>query len=319
YHSFFINFNAKKYWYSSNFSNKIDIREPFAKQLSNSAKIDDFDNQFELKLLLNPNFLSTESNEISNFNLEFIKKIEKSRLKFKEAKSSEILPIVWFYFDTENDREFFVKNSIENSFISRYIVYKNEGDKKIKPLSWLRYYDELDGNNYYLPKTPIDKFKDWMSKNIKIVNFEEQANKDKLTYKSSQTKVGAIEVKNEFNYNYMGYFNYDNLHINDLGSINKWSEVKDGKKEPYHSTLVSLILGGKLGIDTKSTPYLSIFTTNSQWQKAIEWMVETNNVRVINHSYGAGTKEFYHYKENAFFLDFLARKYGVINVFAAGN
>ncbi|MXR35372.1 hypothetical protein DR100_03820, partial [Mycoplasma hyopneumoniae] len=81
-----INFNTKKYWYASNFSNKIDIREPFAKQLSNSPKIDDFDNQFELKLLLNPNFGSTESKEISNFNLEFIKKIEKSRLKFKKAK-----------------------------------------------------------------------------------------------------------------------------------------------------------------------------------------------------------------------------------------
>ncbi|MXR11242.1 hypothetical protein DR088_03700, partial [Mycoplasma hyopneumoniae] len=49
-------------------------------QLSNSPKIDDFDNQFELKLLLNPNFVSTESKEISNFNLEFI------RLKFKKAK-----------------------------------------------------------------------------------------------------------------------------------------------------------------------------------------------------------------------------------------
>nr|WP_258556536.1 hypothetical protein [Mesomycoplasma hyopneumoniae] len=80
YHSFLINFNTKKYWYASNFSNKIDIREPFAKQLSNSPKIDDFDNQFELKLLLNPNFVSTESKEISNFNLEFI------RLKFKKAK-----------------------------------------------------------------------------------------------------------------------------------------------------------------------------------------------------------------------------------------
>ncbi|MDO6829570.1 S8 family serine peptidase [Mesomycoplasma ovipneumoniae] len=323
YHSFLINFNTKKYWYSSNFSSKIDIRESFAKQLSNSAKIDDFDNQFELKLLLNPNFLSTESKEISNFNLEFIKKIEKSRLKFKEAKSSEILPIVWFYFDTENDREFFVKNSMENSFISRYIVYKNEGDKKIKPLSWYRYYDELDGNNYYLPKTPIDKFKESLLKNIKIVNFEEQANKDKLTYKSSQTKVGAIEVKNEFNHNFIDYFNGNNFHINDLGSIKKWNEQKEDKekdkKEPYHSTLVSLILGSKLGIDTKSTSYLSIFTTNSQWQKAIEWMVETNNVRVINHSYGATGKEFYDYKENAFFLDFLARKYGVINVFSAGN
>ncbi|XBE78271.1 S8 family serine peptidase [Mesomycoplasma ovipneumoniae] len=319
YHSFLINFNTKKYWYASNFSSKIDIREPFAKQLSNSEKIDDFDNQFELKLLLNPNFLSTESKEISNFNLEFIKKIEKSGLKFKEAKSSEILPIVWFYFDTENDREFFVKNSMENSFISRYIVYKNEGDKKTKPLSWYHYYDELDGYNYYLPKTPIDKFKDWMSKNIKIVNFEEQAKKDKLTYKWSQTKVGAIEVKNEFNYNFMSYFNDNDFHINDLGSIKKWNEVENGKNEPYHSTLVSLILGSKLGIDTKSTSYLSIFTTNSQWQKAIEWMVETNNVRVINHSYGDTGKDFYDYKENAFFLDFLARKYGVINVFSAGN
>lgn len=48
-------------------------------------------------------------------------------------------------------------------------------------------------------------------------------------------------------------------------------------------------------------------------------MVETNNVKVINHSYGATKKEFYDYNEDSFFLDFLARKYGVINVFSAGN
>ncbi|ASU14235.1 hypothetical protein CIB43_00333 [Mesomycoplasma hyopneumoniae] len=138
YHSFLINFNTKKYWYASNFSNKIDIREPFAKQLSNSPKIDDFDNQFELKLLLNPNFGSTESKEISNFNLEFIKKIEKSRLKFKKAKMDK----------HKNDFDKWSKTHINSERLNLEATKKNQND------TWVSDYDlylqKLDSNNNWV-------------------------------------------------------------------------------------------------------------------------------------------------------------------------
>lgn len=72
-------------------------------------------------------------------------------------------------------------------------------------------------------------------------------------------------------------------------------------------------------MDRKSDLYLSIYRTDAEWQKAIEWMVGTKGVKVINHSYGNGKADFKDYNENTYLLDFLARKHGVINVFSAGN
>ncbi|MDW2924991.1 S8 family serine peptidase [Mesomycoplasma ovipneumoniae] len=310
YSSLFINWNNnKQYWYSTNFSNKIDVREPFIKKLNKSSKVENLDNNFELKLLLNPDFLDTESKKITSFNIDFLEKMKKLNLKYKETKYSQMLPIVWFYFDTENDREFFVKNSLKNSTISRFIVYKNEEkDKQTGHVETLDDNNPLNNNDNY-----HSLFSESLNKNISIVNFQKQAAKDSENQDKATSKVGAIELGDKFDQNFNIYFNENQLNINDLVS----NKPKQAEK-PYHSTLVSLILGGKTGIDKKSDLYLSIFKTDAEWHKAIEWMA-TKDVRVINHSYGNKFVDFKDYNENAYLLDFLARKYGVINVFAAGN
>ncbi|WP_230577107.1 S8 family serine peptidase [Mesomycoplasma ovipneumoniae] len=310
YSSLFINWNNnKQYWYSTNFSNKIDVREPFIKKLNKSSKVENLDNNFELKLLLNPDFLDTESKKITSFNIDFLEKMKKLNLRYKEAKYSEMLPIVWFYFDTENDREFFIKNSLKNSTISRFIVYKNEEkDKQTGHVETLDDNNLLNNNDNY-----HSLFSESLNKNISIVNFQKQAAKDSENQDKATSKVGAIEFLDKFNSNFNIYFNENQLNINDLVS----NRPKQAEK-PYHSTLVSLILGGKAGVDKKSDLYLSIFKTDAEWHKAIEWMA-TKDVRVINHSYGNKFVDFKDYNENAYLLDFLARKYGVINVFAAGN
>ncbi|ATP59759.1 S8 family serine peptidase [Mesomycoplasma dispar] len=319
-HPFFINQNfSKKYWYSINFSNKIIVRDSFAKTFNNSSEIENSDNQFELKLLLNPDFLSDESKKIVKFNLDFINEIKKSNLKFKEAKNSKILPIVWFYFDTESDREFFVKNSLENPAIDRYIVYKNEDKDK-----QTRYIEMFTEEGYYENKPPTSEelFKTSMLKNMFIVNFYGQSEKDKKSFWTPKSKVGAIEVIDKFDKNFSHYFNNIDSNISDFVSYdyrNKSYREEKNKNNDYHSTLVSLILASKMGFDQKANFYLSIFRLDSEWQKAIEWMVEDKNVKVINHSYGNGSIKFADYDENSYFLDFLSRKYGVINVFAAGN
>ncbi|MDW2835491.1 hypothetical protein R7V75_02335 [Mesomycoplasma ovipneumoniae] len=70
YISLFINWNNnKQYWYSTNFSNKIDVRDPFIKKLNKSSKVENLDNNFELKLLLDPDFLDTEPKKITSFKL----------------------------------------------------------------------------------------------------------------------------------------------------------------------------------------------------------------------------------------------------------
>ncbi|WP_341490027.1 S8 family serine peptidase [Mesomycoplasma ovipneumoniae] len=309
------NNNNKQYWYSTNFSNKIDVRDPFIKKLNKSSKVENLDNNFELKLLLNPDFLDTDSKKITSFNIDFLEKIKKSNLRYKEKKYSQMLPIVWFYFDTENDREFFVKNSLENSTISRFIVYKNE-EKDVQT----RYVEMLDDsyelNTYQLNNNYINDwlFNNSLDRNISIVNFQKQAAKDNGTQNKITSKVGAIELGDKFDPNFNVYFNENQLTINDLVS-----DRSDQTKKRSHSTLVSLILGGKAGVDKKSDLYLSIYKTDAEWQKAIEWMVVTKGVKVINHSYGNGNAHFVDYNENTYLLDFLARKYGVINVFAAGN
>ncbi|UVO16289.1 S8 family serine peptidase [Mesomycoplasma ovipneumoniae] len=310
YSSLFINWNNnKQYWYSTNFSNKIDVRDPFIKKLNKSSKVKNLDNNFELKLLLNPDFLDTDPEKITSFNIDFLEKIKKLNLKYKEAKYSQMLPIVWFYFETENDREFFVKNSLENSTISRFIVYKNEEkDKQTGHVETLDDNIPLNNNDDYHAL-----FSESLNKNISIVNFQKQAAKDSENQDKATSKVGAIEFLDKFNSNFNIYFNENQLNINDLVS----NRPKQAEK-PYHSTLVSLILGGKAGVDKKSDLYLSIFKTDAEWQKAIEWMA-TKDVRVINHSYGNKFVDFKDYNENAYLLDFLARKYGVIHVFAAGN
>ncbi|WP_341515775.1 S8 family serine peptidase [Mesomycoplasma ovipneumoniae] len=313
YSSPFINWNNnnnnKQYWYSTNFSSKIDVREPFIKKLNKSSKVENLDNNFELKLLLNPDFLDTESKKITSFNIDFLEKMKKLNLKYKETKYSQMLPIVWFYFDTENDREFFVKNSLKNSSISRFIVYKNEEkDKQTGHVETLDDNNPLNNNDDY-----HSLFSESLNKNISIVNFQKQPAKDSENQDKTTSKVGAIEFLDKFDQNFNIYFNENQLNINDLVS----NRPKQAEK-PYHSTLVSLILGGKAGVDKKSDLYLSIFQTDAEWHKAIEWMA-TNDVRVINHSYGNKLVDFKDYNENAYLLDFLARKYGVINVFAAGN
>ncbi|MDW2933363.1 S8 family serine peptidase [Mesomycoplasma ovipneumoniae] len=316
YSSFLINWNNnKQYWYSTNFSNKIDVREPFIKKLKKSSKVENIDNNFELKLLLNPDFLDTDSKKITSFNIDFLEKMKKLNLKYKEAKYSEMLPIVWFYFDTENDREFFVKNSLKNSSISRFIVYKNEEkDQQTRYVEMLD--DSYELNNYQSNISYTNRwlFNRSLNENISIVNFQKQAAKDSENQNKITSKVGAIELGDKFDPNFNVYFNENQLTINDLVS-----DRPNQTKKQSHSTLVSLILGGKVGIDKKSDLYLSIYRTDAEWQKAIEWMVGTKGVKVINHSYGNGNAYFVDYNENTYLLDFLARKHGVINVFAAGN
>ncbi|WP_308701705.1 S8 family serine peptidase, partial [Mesomycoplasma hyorhinis] len=82
---------------------------------------------------------------------------------------------------------------------------------------------------------------------------------------------------------------------------------------------MSIIASGKNGINQNSQIYFSNFIDNSSWQNAIEWLVLENNVRVINHSYGSTSINPINYNDESFFIDYISRKYGVVNVFAAGN
>ena len=48
-------------------------------------------------------------------------------------------------------------------------------------------------------------------------------------------------------------------------------------------------------------------------------MVLKNNVKFINYSYGFIVDHFFFYNDDSFFIDYILRKYGVVNVFVVGN
>ncbi|WP_419197807.1 S8 family serine peptidase [Mycoplasmopsis felis] len=81
---------------------------------------------------------------------------------------------------------------------------------------------------------------------------------------------------------------------------------------------VSEILGGEYWIHKNASIYFSNFYDEQNWFKALEWLVLENEVKVINHSYSSNTEKE-QYNDQAFYLDYLSRKYGVINVFSSGN
>lgn len=85
-----------------------------------------------------------------------------------------------------------------------------------------------------------------------------------------------------------------------------------------------MVLGSRFGIDKNAHVHLSTFSHDGEWTEAIEKMV-SDGVRIINHSYAIGIGDNYDgrnysgYTEGSYFLDYISRRYGVINVIAPGN
>lgn len=65
-------------------------------------------NNFELKLLLNPGFATENEDFIQEFNTNFAKKVTQNKIKYKSYQALQTMPIVWFYFDSESQRKDFV-------------------------------------------------------------------------------------------------------------------------------------------------------------------------------------------------------------------
>lgn len=348
-----------EYWYNKNTNKKILIRDSFLTTLSLSSdkSLLPKSNDFELKLILNPDFSIEDDKKVKNFNQNFIKLVKDLNFKFKSFETSSILPFAWFYFDNELERENFIKKTINLKEISRFIVFKNENANQ-NDLKRIRndYYSEPDteptGYSYpkeykyknqntdldFFPHQDGDKFKESIDKNISIVKFDKE-----------QKRIGALPIKDyEWIPTYKGFpltktvSKYPMPQEIGVLEFAKSKLIFDKKFESYfanhkidffnpdkkeivsekgesHATLVSMIAAGKYGVDRDSKVFLAFFDTDGGWQKALEEMVLNQGIKVINHSYGSNLSDEHDYDDNAYFLDFLARKYGVINVFSAGN
>ncbi|TDV23255.1 subtilisin family serine protease [Mycoplasmopsis mustelae] len=298
-------------WYEKYQNSKTVVREnKFNLNSTNDANDININNHFELKLLLNYEFIDNTNNDfIKQKNHEFldnIKKQDKLNRLVLNYETSEMMPIVWFYFKNENDRESFLKNIIEKNEIFQAIIFPN----KTKPNSNFN-LNKRENNNIEKAKDPYFKFDRKIdNSNSTFVNFDAQKlREDKRGY-ANTSSIGILEVEGTLDasktddYKKFGY----EIYSDSLDNIN------------HHAQEVSMIAAGNQGIDRYAKLYFASYKTDAQWMKAIEWFVEKKGVRVINHSYGFSYDDpNYKYNENNLFLDYISRKYGVVNVFSSGN
>lgn len=120
---------TNSYWYNNLFNEKFQVRDQIihTESLPNGQTINiPIDNGYELKLLLNPGFESEQVDFIQEFNNEFIQKILKNNLKFTNSVQSRIMPIIYFYFENEKERENFARDIKDFQEVFRIILFKNE-------------------------------------------------------------------------------------------------------------------------------------------------------------------------------------------------
>ncbi|VEU59610.1 S8 family serine peptidase [Mesomycoplasma neurolyticum] len=298
----------------------------------------------ELKLLLNydieefethsetKTFFETQNNNFS--------KLFKEKFSFiKNIEISSLTPTIWIYFNNDEDKNKFINLAKEDNFIFKIINLKYE----IKPLYKVpllcmdvecllrtdqtpeEFNEALKNHPTISPRSNTVKSPDWnkISK-LKIVEDYPvefiETNLDKIDFSmadiktpwkpNEHNKIGILEAKNGVIYKEL-----DQDILYDPKIYSESSNIRS-----IHAGIVAKIAAGYDGVDRYAEIYSAGFaSTDSLWQKQIEWMIE-NGVKVINHSYGLRTHSKENiYNEEAFFLDYIARKYGIINVFSAGN
>ncbi|TDV24295.1 subtilase family protein [Mycoplasmopsis mustelae] len=309
--------NDGKMWYEKTNGLNLEVRDTFnlQKSLLSTNVEKKIDNDFELKLLLNHNFDSTDdffdSNYIKKQNEGFIESLKRVGLRFKQYIISDETPIVWMYFDTEKQREEFVNKTKENKKIYKFILFKNTQIHTPEMVNYHHdwYYNDDYGGGYYYDDTKYDILN--KDDAFKILNFTKQRERDLKTNSSRETRLGIFEFDYGFGKSITNNFNENGIEF----LQDKYSTEKK------HPILVSSIAAGDEGFDTKSKIVFSDYTNKQgEWQKWLEKMVKDKKLKLINHSYGKSDDTLYKlYDENSYVLDYLSRKYGVVNVFAAGN
>ncbi|MGZ9755811.1 S8 family serine peptidase [Mycoplasma sp. 246B] len=301
--------NQEKPWYLGYQNNKLEVRINKNGQLFNSVRNVPVNNNYELKLLLNyeANNSVMDENWTIQKNNEFLENIKKSNLYFKSYQTSSMMPIVWFYFNNENQRKEFLKSIIDKKEIYKGIVFPNEIQnlELSKSNSSDKEEEEIDWDVYYNRDITIDN-----SKDLDIVNFKKQIERENSRYWNKKGNVGVLEVIGSIDESKLQNFNRFGIELYNTSKFSK----------SHHANEVSNITTGMKGYDRYSKLFFSTHINDSEWQSSIEWMVKEKGVRVINHSYGERKdNRRVSYDENNLFLDYISRKYGVVNIFSSGN
>lgn len=287
-----INFASKKFVVN-------DWKIPTSKSTDGKKLSDKVSDTIELKLYLDV------FNEKGNLDERIDSLLNKIKRGFKnkninwKIQTSAMLPIVWFYFnDVEKSKEF-IKYVDTLDFVKRIVFYKKVIIKNNDVVS------QNEQNGHY-----ISRFSDINKKLLlKEINLNPEKQTEFFKYHRKGSKIVILEVGTT-----QLQRNYKFVHT---------PEVKLFTPENLndtHGTNVSMVAAGKNGINSNGQIYFTSFSSNNfNWQNALEWLVLKNNVKFINHSYGPTADYSLPYDDDSFFIDYISRKYGVVNVFAAGN
>ncbi|PAK21805.1 hypothetical protein CJJ23_00465 [Mycoplasmopsis agassizii] len=177
-------------------------------------------------------------------------------------------------------------------------------------------------------------------KQFEVVGALEQRKKDALFKKLLKEKLINTEIKKiKFGiYEASGsvsknntLFNEQNIHYYREGSRDQYNIIQGNNADN--------VLSVKNGVDTFVSDIYSvyIYKDDAEWQNIVDrnavmsqqiakfdWLI-SSGVKVINNSWeqnitrNSAEKNNYGYDENAYYYDFIARKYGIINVFHSGT
>lgn len=274
-------------------------------------------NYYQVKLLLkysindNGSDIKKDAEEYSKKNKFFLSLLI---INLKEAVShsfSRLTPYVWINFNNQKFKDENLISISKNDFVSKVYSYE-EKEEVTEP--------ETVPASTYCHKC-VDYFSgESLFEILELINFNIQKRKE-------NEKLNTINI-------YWNKHNRKNgigILESGMGIVNHKVETFQGKKviiyddtnqiERNHSSLVAGIAAGKNGVDRHAEIFSAGFQNyDSDWIRKIEWMILDSNVRVINHSYSLGyAQRNLGYSWTSMYLDYIARKYGVVNVISSGN
>ncbi|AJR12283.1 hypothetical protein MDIS_02635 [Mesomycoplasma dispar] len=298
----------------------------------------------------NNNSLSANVEYYQTKNNEYLKQIisffEENNIKINSSYVSKLSPIIWININSLAEKKslellekldfvLLVINNIENTTNSDSLpTYSAKSlNQEAKPKI---FYDNLDHAAYYYAYLSNTKY--YFTKEKEIVDYKYRGS-------NKYEKVGVVEPGMSGTYD-----ESDSLkaqipkYLVNYYNIGRADSKKTNENQNDHASLVSGIIVGKSGFAFNTDLHLAnlgeVTFDSPVWMSVFEKLIIEKGVRVINHSYGfnfidqkdvdASFKDIYgnnsllknsvsRYIDHLYYLDFLSRKYGVINIFAAGN
>ncbi|MDW2913645.1 S8 family serine peptidase [Mesomycoplasma ovipneumoniae] len=245
-----------------------------------------------------------------------------------EKKSLELLEKLDFVSLVINN----IENTTNSDSLPTYSAKSLNQEAKPKI-----FYSNWEHAVYYY--SYLRNTKDYFTKEQEIVDY-------KYPDPYPHEKVGVIEPGMSGTYDESDWLKAQiPKYLVNYYNIGRADSKKTNENQNDHASLVSGIIVGKSGFAFNTDLHLAnlgkeVKFDSPVWMSVFEKLIIEKGVRVINHSYGfnsidgkdvdADFEDIYgnnsrlknsvsRYIDHLYYLDFLSRKYGVINIFAAGN